>query len=72
MPLYVYHCPDCDGDTELVRSIKLRDLPVRCDCGALARRQVSQPAEIRFRGSGWTRYGAQTLDSPTHKRTFAT
>jgi len=34
MPFYVYTCPDCGADTELLRPAAQRDEPARCEaCG---------------------------------------
>lgn len=35
MPFYVYTCPDCGRDTELLRPAAQRDQPARCEaCGS--------------------------------------
>ncbi|MDP2360073.1 MAG: zinc ribbon domain-containing protein [bacterium] len=34
MPLYVYHCPDCGRELELLRPVSQRDDALRCEqCG---------------------------------------
>jgi putative FmdB family regulatory protein len=34
MPLYVYHCPACGKDQEVLRPSSQRDEPLRCEsCG---------------------------------------
>ncbi|MFA7331741.1 MAG: zinc ribbon domain-containing protein [Candidatus Delongbacteria bacterium] len=35
MPFFVYHCPDCEAEIELLRPASQRDEPVRCEtCGS--------------------------------------
>ena len=42
MPIYEYHCADCDADFEAIRPVSRADDPIDCKaCGQPAIRQLS-------------------------------
>lgn len=53
MPIYEYYCEDCDFKFELLQSIKA-DQSAECPkCNKLAKRQISLPGGLLFKGSGF-------------------
>lgn len=68
MPLYEYHCADCDKDFEVLACYAGRD-HVHCpDCEAHLARKVSG-AHAQFKGTGFhcTDYGK---DGPKNETSF--
>ena len=60
MPTYVYECPKCHRQVELVRSIKEDSTEPLCceeDCGGLEMFKVIQPAAFHLKGKGWAKDG---------------
>lgn len=52
MPIYVFHCEDCDEDFEVIRSVREADAPAFCeDCGEQCDRIVEKPGKF-VRGKG--------------------
>jgi putative FmdB family regulatory protein len=59
MPTYVYRCPKCECETELVQTITD---PYRPDCPnpecmEATMERVIQPAAFALKGSGWAKDG---------------
>ena len=54
MPIYEYHCPDCDRTFETLARLGEGDAPIRCPvCGEVkARRCLSAPAATRGDSAG--------------------
>jgi len=53
MPIYEYYCENCDFKFELLQSIKA-DQSAECPkCNRLAKRQISLPGGLQFKGSGF-------------------
>jgi len=58
MPLYVYHCPDCGRDQELLRPASQRDEPVRCEhCGSEEARRSGASFASAVQGSSARGFG---------------
>jgi putative FmdB family regulatory protein len=53
MPIYEYYCEDCDFKFELLKSIKENQSAECPKCNKLAKRQVSLPGGLVFKGSGF-------------------
>jgi len=53
MPIYEYHCDDCDFDFELLKSIKSDPYSNCPKCKKKLVRKISAPAGILFKGSGF-------------------
>ena len=66
MPLYEYHCQDCENRFERIEKVsEIHD--VACPaCGGVAHRLLGAPA-LKFKGSGWyvNDYGKGNGDRPT-------
>lgn len=43
MPIYVYHCSDCESSFEVFRSIDAMQQQEPCTCGALAHKTITVP-----------------------------
>jgi putative FmdB family regulatory protein len=58
MPLYEYHCRQCDQTFEVMQKFSDSPLTVHAGCGGEVERLLSPPA-LQFKGSGWyvTDYG---------------
>lgn len=58
MPTYVYECPKCKAQTEIIAKItETRIAPVCVESGCDGQQTMSQilfPVGVSFRGSGWT------------------
>lgn len=52
MPLYEYHCSDCENTFEVIQKFSDPELTICSKCGGTVQKVLSAPA-IRFRGSGW-------------------
>ena len=67
MPVYVYQCPDCGSQKEVVRGIKEPEEPPECltgelvddptDCKKRKMERVITPASFILKGSGWAKDG---------------
>ena len=56
MPIYLYRCPLCYSDTEVVRGIMApEDAPVCDDCGCKMEMAPTAPAGFLLRGKGFHR-----------------
>ena len=53
MPIYEYHCENCDFKFELLKSINENQSADCPKCNRLAKRQVSLPGGLVFKGSGF-------------------
>lgn len=59
MPLYVYHCPSCGREFELLRPGAQRDTAARCDsCGEEQARRSGASYASAVRGSSSRGSGA--------------
>lgn len=52
MPIYEYHCKQCDEKTEIIQSISDPPFTHCPKCGGEIRKLISSPA-IQFKGSGF-------------------
>lgn len=43
MPIYTFHCAKCGADFEKLRQIRQYKRPVKCECGAMAKRTLALP-----------------------------
>ena len=59
MPVYRYHCEDCDVLFELSRKITDETLPDCPECGSAKAHKTVTPSSFILKGSGWyaTDYG---------------
>lgn len=59
MPTYVYECPKCHKQLELVQSIRDRKHPVCVEegCNAVEMDSIIQAGSFVLKGSGWARDG---------------
>lgn len=46
MPIYEYHCPECDNRFEMFRHMSEYKAPTDCECGAQANKVLSAPYVI--------------------------
>jgi putative FmdB family regulatory protein len=53
MPIYEYYCKGCDFKFELLQNIKENQSAECPKCNKLAKRQVSLPGGLVFKGSGF-------------------
>lgn len=53
MPIYEYYCENCDLKFELLKSIQENQSGECPECNKLAKRQVSLPGGLIFKGSGF-------------------
>ena len=53
MPIYEYYCGDCNYKFEELKSIKESQSSECPKCNKLAKRQVSLPGGLVFKGSGF-------------------
>jgi putative FmdB family regulatory protein len=52
MPLYVYHCPACGKEMEVLRPSEQRDAPLRCEsCGGTEAQRSSASYASAVQGS---------------------
>jgi putative FmdB family regulatory protein len=58
MPMYEYHCLECDKVFERIQKFSDEPLTIHEDCGGKLEKLLSAPA-FQFKGSGWyvTDYG---------------
>lgn len=52
MPIYEYHCKQCDEKTEIIQNISDPPFTHCPKCGGEIRKLISSPA-IQFKGSGF-------------------
>ena len=71
MPVYTYHCDNCDNEFEKYQSFSEESLTTCPECGQDALRKVYTPALVVFKGSGFyvtdTKSASSTLTSNNHK-----
>jgi putative FmdB family regulatory protein len=53
MPIYEYHCDDCDYDFELLQSINESHSGTCPTCHKNAKKKISIPGGLVFKGSGF-------------------
>lgn len=52
MPLYEYHCQECDERFEVIQRFSDKPLTLCRLCGGSLKKLISAPA-VQFKGSGW-------------------
>jgi putative FmdB family regulatory protein len=71
MPVYTYHCDQCDHEFEKYQSFSEDSLIICPKCGRETLRKIYQPALVLFKGSGFyvtdTKSHSSTLTSSNHK-----
>lgn len=71
MPVYTYHCDNCDNEFEKYQSFSEESLTTCPKCGEDELRKVYTPALVVFKGSGFyvtdTKSANSTLTSNNHK-----
>ena len=50
---YLYHCPACEEDKTVVRSMSDDSLQVCADCGDAALKRIYTAPAVAFKGSGF-------------------
>jgi putative FmdB family regulatory protein len=65
MPIYEYHCLNCDKNFEKIQKFSDEPLTTHPECGGPVERLLSAPA-FQFKGSGWyiTDYNKTGSSSP--------
>lgn len=65
MPIYEYHCDNCDYDFELLQSINESHTAKCPTCDKTAQKKISIPGGLVFKGSGFyiTDYNKSTGSS---------
>ena len=53
MPIYEYYCDDCDYNFELLQGMNESRAPGCPKCNKKAKRQISIPGGLVFKGSGF-------------------
>jgi len=48
MPIYEYHCPQCNKEREIILSFRDSDIPQRCECGGVMDKLISLPHPAIF------------------------
>lgn len=57
MPIYVYQCPKCYSEKELLKKITDTD-PEVCDkCTSPMEKQLTAPGSFNLKGGGWYKGG---------------
>jgi putative FmdB family regulatory protein len=71
MPVYTYHCDNCDNEFEKYQSFSEDSLTTCPKCNQETLRKVYTPALVVFKGSGFyvtdTKSSSATLSSNNHK-----
>ena len=65
MPVYTYHCDQCDHEFEKYQSFSEESLSTCPDCGRETLRKVYKPALVVFKGSGF-----YVTDTKSHSSTM--
>lgn len=65
MPVYTYHCDQCDHEFEKYQSFSEDSLTTCPKCGKETLRKVYQPALVLFKGSGY-----YVTDTKSHNPTM--
>jgi putative FmdB family regulatory protein len=60
MPLYEYHCPQCNEESERVLSIKDESYQTCNTCGTDLTKLIS-PCTFRLKGAGWANNGYSVI-----------
>ncbi len=75
MPVYTYHCDNCDHEFEKYQSFSEESLTTCPNCTQEALRKVYTPALVVFKGSGFyvtdTKSASSTLTSNNHKESHS-
>ncbi|MBN2044326.1 MAG: zinc ribbon domain-containing protein [Anaerolineales bacterium] len=66
MPVYTYHCDQCDHEFEKYQSFSEEALTTCPKCGQKTLRKVYQPALVLFKGSGF-----YVTDTKSHSPTLS-
>jgi putative FmdB family regulatory protein len=68
MPTYKYICPNCKEVFHVKKEMKNASTEERCDCGAVATKQIESPI-VKYMGTGWTRrtFARNLLDDQKKK-----
>ncbi len=53
MPIYEYHCDNCNYDFELLQSVKESHSAICPICNKTANKKISLPGGLVFKGSGF-------------------
>lgn len=71
MPVYTYHCDNCEAEFEKYQSFSEESLTTCPQCKQETLRKVYSPALVVFKGSGFyvtdTKSSSSTLSSNNHK-----
>ena len=71
MPVYTYHCEQCEHEFEKYQSFSEDSLTTCPECGKETLRKVYSPALVVFKGSGFyvtdTKSHSSTMDAHNHK-----
>jgi len=54
MPVYLYSCPTCNVELEVIRSIEELDNPFLCPTCKVQMKRVPTTSSFRLKGQGWT------------------
>lgn len=51
MPLFDFKCEQCNVKTESIQPAQTKE--IRCQCGGIAKKQLSRPGKFDLRGDGF-------------------
>lgn len=57
MPIYEYHCTNCDDESEVIQSFSDKPKEICSECGGQLEKMISLPGAPNFKGNGWASDG---------------